>query len=153
MNAKMVDISRKPEIYRAATATGKILLKADTIKRIRLGQVEKGNPLQIATVAGINASKLTSQLMPLCHPLRIEGTDITTKINNSSITVTATVNAFDRTGVEMEALTVVTITLLNIWDVTKQYEKTNDGQYPSTSISGIKVVEKVKRNVVISRGT
>ena len=144
MVVKMIDISLKPEVHRRATASGHIILKPETIARLRRGQVEKGDPVQIATVAGISATKIVPQLMPLCHPVRVEGTEISVKIGDSSVKVTATVKAYDRTGVEMEALTAVTVALLNIWDVTKQYEKNAEGQYPSTLISEIKVERKVK---------
>ena len=76
LTIKMVDISKKPVIYREATASGLINLKRETIRRIKNKQVEKGDPIQIATVAGINASKIAPQLMPLCHPLKIESIDV-----------------------------------------------------------------------------
>ena len=81
-----------------------------------------------------------------CHPLRIEQTQVTTRIRKESVEVTVTVSAHEKTGVEMEALTAVTVALLNIWDVVKPYEKDENGQYPSTRIENVRVVKKVKRN-------
>nr|AIE98676.1 molybdenum cofactor biosynthesis subunit (moaC) [uncultured marine thaumarchaeote KM3_06_C02] len=143
----MVDISSKPVSYREAKASGRINLKPKTIERIRNDLIEKGNPLQISILAGINSSKLTHILLPLCHPLKIENTNIEAKIQKSYVEIISTVKGIDKSGVEMEALTSTAIALLNIWDITKQYEKTNDGQYPTTSISHIKVIKKIKRKI------
>ena len=143
----MVDISSKPISYREAKASGRINLKPKTIERIRNNLIEKGDPLQISILAGINSSKLTHILLPLCHPLKIENTNIEAKIQKSYVEIISTVKGIDKSGVEMEALTSTAIALLNIWDITKQYEKTNDGQYPTTSISHIKVIKKIKRKI------
>ena len=143
----MVDISSKPVSYREAKASGRINLKPKTIERIRNNLIEKGDPLQISILAGINSSKLTHILLPLCHPLKIENTNIEAKIQKSYVEIISTVKGIDKSGVEMEALTSTAIALLNIWDITKQYEKTNDGQYPTTSISHIKVIKKIKRKI------
>ncbi len=145
MGVRMVDIHQKSVQYREATATGEILLKPETVERIKEGKVEKGDPIQIATLAGIQGSKLTPTLIPLCHPLSIESTDIKFAFIDSGLKVTATAVATGKTGVEMEVLTAVTTSLLNIWDVVKMYEKNKDGQYPHTQISNIRVVKKVKR--------
>lgn len=131
--------------YREATATGEIRLKPETLRRIKDGKVEKGDPVQIATLAGIQGAKLTPTVIPLCHPIPIESTDIKFEFIDSGLEATATVVATGKTGVEMEALSAVTIALLNIWDVVKMYEKDADGQYPDTQISNIRVVKKVKR--------
>ncbi|MEE9585788.1 MAG: cyclic pyranopterin monophosphate synthase MoaC [Nitrososphaerales archaeon] len=141
----MVDIHRKDVQYREATATGEIRLKPETLRRIKDGKVEKGDPVQIATLAGIQGAKLTPTVIPLCHPIPIESTDIKFEFIDSGLKATATVVATGKTGVEMEALSAVTIALLNIWDVVKMYEKDADGQYPDTQISNIRVVKKVKR--------
>ncbi|MGQ9718421.1 MAG: cyclic pyranopterin monophosphate synthase MoaC [Nitrososphaerales archaeon] len=144
---KMIDISKKPEQHREAIALGEIALKPETIKLIREGKVEKGNPIHIATLAGIQGAKLTSLVMPLCHPISIESTDIDMKIGDNSIIVTTRVIANGKTGVEMEALTATAVALLNLWDVLKKYEKDKDGQYPTTMISSIRVLKKVKKDV------
>ncbi|MCP8303872.1 MAG: cyclic pyranopterin monophosphate synthase MoaC [archaeon] len=143
----MVDISKKPEQYREAVASGEIRLKPETIKLIREGRVEKGDPLQIATLAGINGTKFTPWVIPLCHPIPVESTEVDIHIKDESIVVTTKVIANSKTGVEMEALTATSIALLNIWDVVKKYEKDEEGQYPTTMISSIKVLRKVKGDV------
>ncbi len=94
----------------------------------------------------ILAVKKTPEMLALCHPLRIEHVRSWRPSHEDSIAVTATVSAHEKTGVEMEALTAVSVALLNIWDVVKAYEKDEAGQYPSTRIEGIRVVEKVKRS-------
>ncbi|MDJ0269599.1 MAG: cyclic pyranopterin monophosphate synthase MoaC [Aigarchaeota archaeon] len=144
MSIKQVDISRKRPIRREAFAKGIIKLRPSTIKLIREGALEKGDALQLARVAGIMAAKMTPQLLPLCHPLRLEAVDITTQLGEDYVEVRSHVVATEKTGVEMEALMAVSTALLNIWDVVKQYEKDERGQYPSTSISEIRVELKVK---------
>ncbi|MDW8045225.1 MAG: cyclic pyranopterin monophosphate synthase MoaC [Nitrososphaerota archaeon] len=144
MKVKMVDISKKESVYREAIAMGRIHLKPKTIELIKEGKVEKGDPIQIATLAGIQGAKLTPLLMPLCHPIRIDNVDIESEIGESSITITAKVRSTEKTGVEMEALTAVMTALLNVWDVVKMYEKDENGQYPTTFIESVKVVKKVK---------
>ncbi len=144
---RQVDVSSKPISYRKATATGFIRLKPSTLRTIRKGQIEKGDPLALARLTGVVAAKRTSDMLALCHPLRLDATQVTADMVKGGIRVTATVVAKERTGVEMEALTAVSIALLNIWDVTKQYEKDAEGQYPATMIEGIRVTKKVKRKV------
>jgi cyclic pyranopterin monophosphate synthase len=144
---RQVDVSSKPISYRRATATGFIKLKPSTLKVVRKGEIEKGDPLSLARLTGVVAAKRTSDMLALCHPLRLDATQVRAEMVEGGIRVTATVVAKERTGVEMEALTAVSIALLNIWDVTKQYEKDSDGQYPSTRIEGIRVTSKVKRKV------
>ena len=141
----IIDVTAKPEIHREATAKGKIKLKPETIKRIKQGKIEKGDPFTIAKTAGILAAKNTSTLIPLCHPLPLTSVKVDFKIlNNSCIEAEATVKTKAQTGVEMEALAAVTVTLLTIWDMTKQYEKDSKGQYPTTAIENIHVVRKIK---------
>lgn len=141
---RQVDISGKPEVKRVAVARGFIKLRAETVKRVREGEVEKGDPLQVARLAGINAAKLTPTLLPLCHPLRLEHIQVEPRIRDDGVEVEVKVEATEKTGVEMEALTALSIALLNIWDVVKAYEKDAVGQYPETEITGIRVVRKVK---------
>ena len=141
---KQADISKKPVTYRVATATGRIRLKPSTVARIRKGSVEKGNPVSISEIAGIMAAKRTHELLPLCHPVRIENTTIETVVMPSGLEVTATVSANEKTGVEMEALTATTVALLNVWDVVKAYEKDARGQYPTIQIEKVRVVRKAK---------
>ncbi len=151
MEVGMVDISRKPNVYRAAIAEGEIKLNSKTIKLIKDGKVAKGDPIQIAKIAGIQGAKMTPQLVPLCHPIPIEQVDISFELLSSSIKVRAAVISHAKTGVEMEALASVTVALLNLWDVVKAYEKDVSGQYPETSIEGIRVISKVKKTVEESR--
>ncbi len=145
---KQVDISGKPLVKRTAVARGFIKLRRETIERIKSGNIEKGDPLQLARITGINSAKFTSILLPLCHPLRLDYVEVNSKINGQGIEVEVLVEATERTGVEMEALTAVSIALLNIWDAVKMYEKTADGQYPDTVITDIRVVRKVKNDAV-----
>jgi len=147
----MVDIAAKPVIHRVATATGKIVLREETIKRIRLGDVEKGDPISTARVAAILAAKATSTIVPLCHPISLSNIQIGEQLGNTEISVTVTVKATAKTGVEMEALTAVSAALLTIWDMTKQYEKDEAGQYPTTSIGEVKVMKKTKENIEVEQ--
>ena len=142
----MIDISEKDTIIRIATASGKILLKKETIERIKQAKVKKGDVFTIAKISAINAVKKVPDIIPLCHPIPITNVDINFEFEKeNSIKVICTVKSFAKTGVEMEALTGVNIALLNIWDVVKMYEKDNEGQYPSTLIYDIKVEEKIKK--------
>ena len=141
----MIDVTAKPEVYREATAKGLIKLKPETVKMIKEGRVEKGDPLYMAKIAGILAAKNTSSLIPLCHPLPLTSIELSICIaDESTVEVEATVKTRAQTGVEMEALTAVSIALLTVWDMTKQYEKDARGQYPHTVIRDIRVVRKVK---------
>ena len=141
----MVDVSAKPEVYREAKAKGAIKLKSETLRLIREGKVEKGDPFEVAKVAGILAAKNTSTLIPLCHPLPLTNVELKLQIvNDSAVEAEATVKTRAQTGVEMEALAAAATALLTVWDMTKQYEKDADGQYPSTSIQNLHVVSKVK---------
>jgi len=142
----MVDISGKAEILREATATGKIRLKPETVKLIKEGKIAKGNPLYTAKIAGVLAAKKTSELVPLCHPLPLTSVEVEAKIlNETTVEVTTTVKTKAQTGVEMEALAATSVGLLTIWDVVKQYEKDANGQYPTTAVENIHVVEKLKQ--------
>lgn len=142
----MVDITAKPEVYREAVAKGRIQLKPETVSLIREGKIEKGNPFDVGKIAGILAAKNTSSLIPLCHPLPLTNVNVDMKIvDNSTVEVSATVKTRAQTGVEMEALAAVSVALLTIWDMTKQYEKDETGQYPSTVIRNIRVMRKIKQ--------
>lgn len=142
----MIDISEKKSIVRIATASGRIRLKKETIKKIKDNKVKKGDVFTIAKIAAINAVKKVPDLIPFCHQIPIANIDIGFNIENDTIIkVSCTVKSVAQTGVEMEALTGVTIVLLNIWDVIKMYEKDENGQYPSTIIYDIKVEEKIKK--------
>jgi len=144
MSLRQVDISGKPLQRREALAVGRIKLHRETIEKIRRNECEKGDPLQLARIGGIMAAKATPLLLPLCHQLKLENIEMTVEVFDEDVEVRAKVVAYEKTGVEMEALTAVSVALLNIWDVVKQYEKDELGQYPETVIYGIKVLEKKK---------
>ena len=145
----MVDVTSKPEVYREAKAKGSIKLKPETINRIKQGKIAKGDPFEVAKVAGILAAKNTSSMIPLCHPLPLTGVNIELRtLDDSKVEAEATVKTRAQTGVEMEALAAAATALLTVWDMTKQYEKDEDGQYPSTSIQNLHVVNKVKEKKV-----
>ena len=141
----MVDVSKKPDVYREATARGVIMLKAETTRLIKEGKIKKGNVVSVAQMAGVLAAKKTSELIPLCHPLPLSDVQVTVEvIDATSVAAQATVKAITKTGVEMEALVAVSTALLTVWDMTKQYEKDRQGQYPTTLIRDLRVVRKVK---------
>ena len=142
----MVDVGGKPEVLREAVAEGFIRLRPESVRRIREGGVEKGDVFGVARVAGVLAAKRTSELVPLCHPLRLTDVSVGLEvIDGERVRAEVMVRAVERTGVEMEALVAVSAALLTVWDMTKQYEKDERGQYPKTGIEGIQVVRKVKR--------
>jgi cyclic pyranopterin monophosphate synthase len=142
----MVDVSSKPEVIREATASGIIRLKPETIILVKEGKIAKGDPLYTAKIAGILAAKKCSDLVPLCHPLPLTKVEVEAKVVGlNTIEVSALVKTKAQTGVEMEALTAVSAGLLTVWDMTKQYEKDADGQYPSTAIENIRVIKKFKQ--------
>jgi cyclic pyranopterin phosphate synthase len=142
----MVDVSSKAEVFREATATGKIRLKPETVNLIKEEKIAKGNPLYTAKIAGVLAAKKTSELIPLCHPLPLTSVKVEAEIvEKAAVEVTATVKTKAQTGVEMEALAAASAGLLTIWDMVKQYEKDAAGQYPNTAIENIHVVKKTKK--------
>jgi len=144
----MVDISSKKVVYREAVAYGRIKLRPSTIAAIKEGRVEKGDPLTVAAIAGILATKQTPILIPMCHPIEITKIDVDCFIeDNEHVACRARVKAVARTGVEMEALTAVSIALLNVWDMVKKLEKDESGLYPYTRIEEIRVESKIKREI------
>ena len=142
--AQMVDISAKDEVTREAVAAGKIYLRPETLAAIREGKVVKGNVLSTARVAATMAVKNTSNLIPMCHPIPISSVTVDFSEGDGFIESTVVVKMTGKTGVEMEALTGVSIALLTVWDMVKSAEKDTQGQYPVTSITDIRVVEKKK---------
>ena len=121
--ARMVDVGEKPVAARRATATGRITMSADAAAAIRAGAVAKGDVLAVARVAGIMAAKRTGELIPLCHPLPITKVMIELVVDDTGVTATATVATDGKTGVEMEALTAVSVALLAIYDMAKALDK------------------------------
>jgi cyclic pyranopterin monophosphate synthase len=122
--ARMVDVSGKSETAREATATGRITMSAEAAKAVRDGNVKKGDVLGAARIAGIMAAKKTSDLIPLCHPLPLTGVTLELEPDDSGMTATATVRTTHKTGVEMEALTAVSVALLTVYDMAKALDRT-----------------------------
>ena len=121
--AKMVDIGAKPVQERTAVAEGFIRLQPETIALIRDNQVKKGDVLTVAQVAGIQGGKRTSDLIPLCHPISISAIDVITELTEEGVKVTAEARCEGKTGIEMEALTAVSIALLTIYDMAKAVDR------------------------------
>ncbi|MFW9807079.1 MAG: cyclic pyranopterin monophosphate synthase MoaC [Candidatus Thorarchaeota archaeon] len=141
---RMVDVSEKESINRFAEASGDIILNAETLKRIRDGTIKKGNVLAVSETAGILAAKRTSEILPLCHQIPLTSVEVLFDIEENKLNATCRVSANYKTGVEMEALVGVTTALLSIWDMVKYLEKDLQGQYPTTRLQNIRVVEKRK---------
>ncbi len=140
----MVEVGDKPVQKRTAQASGKIYLKENTVALIENEKIKKGNVLTTAQIAAISAVKKTHHLIPLCHSLKITGVDVEFQVVKDRIETTVNVRSEGKTGVEMEALTGVSVALLTIWDMVKSVEKDENGQYPSTRISDIQVIKKEK---------
>jgi cyclic pyranopterin phosphate synthase len=141
---QMVDISGKGVVVREAVAEGRIRLRDATLRAIREGSTVKGNVLATARVAAILAVKETPRIIPLCHPIPLSGIDVDFADGEGFIQATVRVRSLGQTGVEMEALTGVSVALLTIWDMVKSVEKDAAGQYPETGIEGIRVLSKRK---------
>jgi cyclic pyranopterin phosphate synthase len=121
--ARMVDVSGKPTTTRTAVAAGRITMTAKALAAVRAGTAAKGDVLATARIAGIMAAKRTSDLIPLCHPLPLSSITIDLALNETGITATATARTDGKTGVEMEALTAVSVALLTLYDMTKAMDK------------------------------
>jgi len=123
--ARMVEVGEKAETTREAVATGRVLMQAETARLIKAGKMGKGDVLGIARTAGIQGLKRTHELIPLCHPLRLTGVDlaITVESHPPSVAIRARVSARDRTGVEMEALTAVSVAALTVYDMCKAVDR------------------------------
>jgi len=125
----MIDVGEKKVTKREAVARGEILLSPETIELIRKGRIPKGDVLECARIAAVLAVKRTPELIPMCHPLRITYSKIEFDLGNKGIKIEAKVVAVDRTGVEMEALTAVTVAALTIYDMCKAVDKTMQISY------------------------
>lgn len=139
-SARMVDVSAKPLSTRIASASGKIRLRPETIELIQRNEIAKGNVLATARIAGIQAAKRTAELIPLCHTLPLSNVDVEITLVNGQAEVKCTARTVAQTGVEMEALTAVTIALLTIYDMCKAVDK-------QMQVSDIRLVEKTKTTV------
>ena len=135
--AHMVDVGTKPDTERVAIARGEVHMKKETFDLIRAGQIKKGDVLTVAQIAGISAAKRTSDLIPLCHPLFLSKVDVDLALDESipGIVITATAKMTGKTGVEMEALTAVSVAALTVYDMAKAAEKT-------MRIQNIRLIEK-----------
>jgi len=136
--ARMVDVSAKPDQHRRAIAEGRVVCKKSTIALLKKRALPKGDVLTVAKIAGIQAAKATSTLIPLCHPLPLHHVDVTFNIKSGSVEIRAEATTTGKTGVEMEALTAVSVAALTIYDMCKAVDKT-------MTIDAIRVVEKSKR--------
>lgn len=144
MSARMADIGPKNPVLREAAAEGIIRLRAATLDRIKGGGLDKGDALAVARIAAFLAVKRTADNIPLCHPIPVDHVTVDFEFRDGAVAARVAVRATAKTGVEMEALSGVTAALLTLWDMTKQYEKDDLGQYPDTSIESIRVLEKRK---------
>jgi cyclic pyranopterin monophosphate synthase len=135
--ARMVDVGDKPDTRRTAVAKGEIRLRRETLALLQAGTLKKGDALTVAQLAGIMGAKRTSELIPLCHPLPIHQIEVTLEPDESlpGVKITATVETVGKTGVEMEALTAVSVAALTVYDMVKAVEKT-------ACIQNIRLVEK-----------
>jgi cyclic pyranopterin phosphate synthase len=138
--ARMVDVGTKPDQLRIASAEGMISLQPETVRLIRENLIKKGDALTVAEIAGIQAAKRTPELIPLCHPLMINQVTVTTALSDEGITVRSEVRCTGPTGVEMEALTAVSVGLLTIYDMCKAVDKT-------MRITDIHLTEKSKHDI------
>lgn len=149
-DVRMVGITNKPDVIRRAVARGFIKLKPSTISLIKEGRIKKGDVLTVAKVAAIQGVKKTWELIPLCHPIPITSVEVVTNITEDGIEVVVEVTSIGKTGVEMEALTGVSLGLLTIWDMVKSYEKDEHGEYPVTLIGDIRVLHKIKESISVN---
>ncbi len=135
--ARMVDVGSKPDTERVAVAKGEVHMTQATFDLIRAGQIKKGDVLTVAQIAGITAAKRTSDLIPLCHPLPLTKVDVDLVLDETlpGVVITATAKVTGKTGVEMEALTAVSVAALTVYDMAKAAEKT-------MRIQNIRLVEK-----------
>ena len=134
-NARMVDVGGKAETQRIAVASGRITMSDEALAAIRAGDAPKGDVIAAARIAGIMAAKKTAELIPLCHPLALDAVTVEFAFEADGIRVTATVSLTGKTGVEMEALTAVSVALLTIYDMAKALDK-------GMVIGGVRLIEK-----------
>ena len=133
--AHMVDVSGKDVSVRTATAAGRVLVSAEVVRLLRDEGLPKGDALAVARIAGIMAAKRTPDLVPLCHPIALHGVDVDLEVDDTGVEIRATVRTADRTGVEMEALTSVTVAGLALVDMVKAVD-------PEAVITDVRVLTK-----------
>ena len=135
--ARMVNVGAKPVQHRRAVAIGRLVCQPATLRALKARALPKGDVLTVAQVAGIQAAKRTAELIPLCHPLGLEHVEVSFRVRRDAIEITCAAETRARTGVEMEALTGVSVAALTLYDMCKAVDRT-------MRIEGILVVEKVK---------
>jgi len=140
----MVDVTEKPVVRRQAEAGGRIYLAPGTLRKIADGEVKKGDPFLVAEVAAMNAAKQTHLLIPHCHQIPLDTVKVGFEVIDDGVEARCLVRAQARTGVEMEALIGVSIALNTVWDMVKYLEKDEQGQYPGTRMTDIRVIRKEK---------
>ena len=140
----IVEIGTKPVVERKATATGLLRLQEASKRAIVDKTVKKGDVIEASTIAAIQAVKETPRIIPHCHPIPLEGCKVDWAWEGTSLRCTVHVSAHYKTGIEMEAITGVSAGLLCALDMIKSYEKDEQGQYPTASISDLKIIEKRK---------
>ena len=140
----IINIGSKPIVERRATARGRVVLQEASKSAIESNSIKKGNVLEASTVAVLQAVKDTPRVIPHCHPIPLEGTEVSWHWDNTSLWCTVSVSAHYKTGIEMEALTGVAAGLLCAFDMVKSLEKDEDGQYPVARITDLEVVQKFK---------
>ncbi len=134
--AHMIDVGDKAETVRTAVAEAIVSTRADVIERVRTGTVQKGDPLRVAEVAGLMGVKRTAELLPLCHPIGLNGADLVVAIrDDTSLRVEVSARTYARTGVEMEVLTAASIAALTLYDMLKMYD-------PAIVIGPVRLLEK-----------
>jgi cyclic pyranopterin monophosphate synthase len=133
--AKMVNVVGKDVTERSATARGRVTLSTEVIAALRDGNLPKGDALAVARIAAIQATKRTADLIPLCHPIAVHGVDVSLDLDDAGVTITATVRTADRTGVEMEALTAVSVGALAVIDMVKGMDR-------MAAIEQVELIEK-----------
>lgn len=138
--ARMVDVGMKGVQHRVAVAEGEIYLSAETCALIRDNQIRKGDVLTVAKIAGIQAAKETASLIPLCHPLPIDGIELNCTLDKDRVTVQSRISTDGKTGVEMEAITAVSVALITVYDMCKAVDK-------NMVIGNIRLLEKTKSDI------
>ena len=139
--ARMVDVSGKPHVLRTASASGRIILKPSTVALIRENQIQKGDVLTVAKIAGIAGAKRAHELIPLCHNIAIDHVDLALELDDEAVNITSRAVCTDKTGIEMEALTAVAVAALTVYDMCKAVDD-------AMRITDVHLVEKTKQTSV-----
>jgi len=138
--AVMVDVSAKPETARTATARARVVMQPETLRTILAGEASKGDVIGVARLAGIMAAKRTAELIPLCHNIEIEQISVDLELTDGGVEIRAAALCSDKTGIEMEALTAVSVAALTIYDMCKAVDKT-------MRIQDLRLLEKTKEEL------